>query len=106
MAENKAPATVGTYLGSLSCLGEFLVDRGMPTDPAAVTRAHIEEFIADQLRRFKPATAPNRYRALQTFYRWMVEEEEISSPPIAKMRPPTIPDAPPAVLAEADLARL
>ena len=106
LAENKAPATVGTYLGSLRCLGEFLVDQGMPTDPAAVTHEHIEEFIADQLRRFKPATAANRYRALQTFYRWMVEEGEISSSPMAKMRPPTIPDNPPAVLSEADLARL
>jgi site-specific recombinase XerD len=106
LAENKAAATVGAYLGSLRCLGEFLAERGMPIDPAAVTHEHVEEFIADQLRRYKSATAANRYRAFQTFFRWMVDEGEISSSPMAKMRPPTISDTPPAVLSEADLARL
>lgn len=106
LAENKAPATVGAYMGALRCLGEFLTERGMPIDPADVSREHVEEFIADQLTRYKPATAANRYRALQTFFRWMVDEGEIAASPMAKMRPPMIPEASPAVLSEADLARL
>ncbi len=106
LAENKAPATIGAYMGSLRCLGEFLAEQSMPLDPAAVSREHIEEFIADQLKRYKPATAANRYRALQTFFPWMVEEGEITTSPMAKMRPPTIPETPPAVLSESDLGRL
>jgi hypothetical protein len=31
----------------------------------AITRADVRDFIADQLKRWKPATALNRYRSLQ-----------------------------------------
>jgi len=106
LAENKAPRTVQTYLESLRRFGEFVTDQGMPTDPARVTREHVEAFVADLLTRHKPATAANRYRALQTFFRWLVEEGEIAVSPMAKMKPPAIPETPPAVLPEAALGRL
>jgi site-specific recombinase XerD len=106
LAENKAPRTIQTYLESLRRFAEFLADRGMPTDPTLVTREHVEAFIADLLARHKPATASNRYRALQTFFRWLVDEGEITTSPMAKMKPPHIPEQPPAVLTEEELARL
>ena len=70
----------------------------MPTDPALVTREHVEAFVAYLLTRYRPATASNRYRALQTFFRWMVDEGEVASSPMAKMKPPAIPEEPPAVV--------
>ncbi len=106
LAENKAPRTIQTYLEALRRFGEYLVSQGMPTDPAVVTREHVEAFVADLLVRHKPATAANRYRALQTFFRWAVEEGEVAVSPMAKMRPPAIPEASPAVLPEAALSRL
>ncbi len=106
LAENKAPRTVQTYLESLNRFVTFLEGQGMPTDPTLVSREHVETFIADLLTQYKPATAANRYRALQTFFRWLVEEGEVSVSPMAKMRPPAIPEAPPEVLTEAQLAQL
>ena len=105
-AENKSPRTLQTYSEALTLFGRFLAERGMPTDPAAISREHVEEFIAHLLARFKPATAANRYRALGTFFRWLVDEGEIAVSPMAKMRPPAVPEEPPAVLSDAQLERL
>lgn len=106
LAENKAPRIVQTYTEALRQFSEYLTTQGMPTDPANVSREHIESFVADLLTRHKPATASNRYRALQTFFHWMVDEGEVSISPMAKMKPPAIPETPPAVVTTAQLDRL
>jgi site-specific recombinase XerD len=106
LATNKAPRTVAGYLDAVRLLGEFLAAQGMPGDVAALTREHIEEFVADILTRAKPATASNRYRALQQFFKWAVDEGEIAASPMSKMKPPHIPEEPPPVVSDADLARL
>jgi site-specific recombinase XerD len=106
LASNKAPRTVAGYLDAVRLLGEFLAVHGMPGDVAALTREHIEEFVADILTRAKPATASNRYRALQQFFKWAVDEGEILTSPMVKMRPPHIPEEPPPVVSDADLSRL
>jgi hypothetical protein len=56
---NRARVICMTY-AAIDALGAFLPDHGMPTDPAAITREHVEAFIADILSRAKPATALNR----------------------------------------------
>src|SRR5690606_16112839 len=70
LAQNKSPKTIKTYLDALRLLGEHLERQGMPTDVPAIHREHVESFIADVLARHKPATASNRYRALQAFFKW------------------------------------
>lgn len=76
-AQRMSPATLSTYGTSVGLLDRFLTKRGMPTSPAAITREHVEAFIADLLDRWKPATAHNRYRALRSFFGWLVEEGEV-----------------------------
>ena len=71
LAENKSPRTVETYGDGIRLFGEFLAEQGMPADVAHVRREHVEAFIAALLARWKPATASNRYRALQVFFRWL-----------------------------------
>ena len=78
----------------------------MPTEPAAIHREHIESFVLDQLRRWKPYTALNRYRPLTVFFTWLVAEGELPESPMARMNPPAVPDDPVAVLTEDDLRRL
>ncbi|MDP9359614.1 MAG: tyrosine-type recombinase/integrase [Chloroflexota bacterium] len=106
LAENKAPRTVQTYTEALRQFSEYLAAQGMPTDPANIAREHVESFVADLLTRHKPSTASNRYRALQTFFRWMVDEGEVAASPMARMKPPAIPEASPAVVTTAQLDRL
>lgn len=105
-AANVAPATMKTYAEAVRTLDVFLRERGMPTDVAIISREHVEAFITDQLARWRPATAANRYRGLQRFFAWLVEEGEIKANPMARMKPPHVPDAPPPVLSEDELKRL
>jgi site-specific recombinase XerD len=105
-AQRMSPATLSTYGTSARQLATFLADRGMPTSPASITREHVEAFVSDLLSRWKPATAHNRYRALRTFFGWLVEEGEIRESPMARMKPPRLPEEPPAVLREPQLRRL
>lgn len=106
MAENKSPRTVQTYCEAVRLLGEYLATNGMPTDPTVVAREHVESFMADILSRFKPATASNRFRALQQFYKWLAEEGEIERNPMERMQRPHVPEEPPAVVTDAELVKL
>jgi integrase len=78
----------------------------MPRTLSGIKRGHVEDFIADLLTRFKPATANNRYRALQSFYKWAIDEGEVKSSPMAKMKPPRVPVVPPPVITEDEFRRL
>lgn len=91
-AARKSPRTIQTYLESVRLFDAFLVARGMPRNSGAVRREHVEAFIVDLLERYAPATASNRYRGLQSFWKWAVEQDEISTSPMAKMTPPAVPE--------------
>jgi site-specific recombinase XerD len=87
-------------------LAAFLTERGMPTHVAHIKREHVEAFITYLLERWKPATANNRYRGLQRFFKWLVDEGEIKEPPMARMKPPRVPESPPPVLREEEPRKL
>ncbi len=78
------------------------------------SREHVEAFVAylldatkpDGSKRWKPATANNRFRGCQRFFNWLVEEGELKTSPMARMKPPRIPEQPPEVLREDDLKKL
>ena len=59
----------------------------MPTKAEAVRREHVEAFIEELLRIQKPATASNRYRALQQFFKFLEDEGEIERSPMTRSRP-------------------
>jgi site-specific recombinase XerD len=106
-ASNRAPKTETIYIGAVDRLGDFLMSHGMPTDPVAIHREHVETFLVSlRDRGLAPATVNQTYRAMQAFWRYLLEEGEIKDSPMAKMHPPSVPEAPPPVLSQAELARL
>jgi len=105
-AENLSERTQQTYMESVRQFAAFLTAKGMPTDIDAISREHVEAFISDLLERWKPATANNRYRGVQAFFKWAAEEGEIKESPMARMKPPKVPEQAPAVLREDDLRAL
>ncbi len=105
-AQNRSPKTLIAYCEAVRLLEGFLTAQGMPREVGHVRREHIEAFITDQLTRLKPATAASRYRSLQQFWRWAVEEGEVKASPMANMKPPKVPDDPPPVMSEDDLRAL
>jgi len=105
-AEDKSERTVKSYIEAVGLLADFLAQRGHPLTVNAVKRADVRDFIADQLQRWKPATALNRYRSLQAFFKWCVAEGELKTSPMVGMKPPKLPDEPPPVLTDDQLRRL
>lgn len=105
-AANLSPRTVETYQEAVGLFASFLVEKGMPTEPANITREHVESFIEDLLGRWKSATVANRYRSLQQYFKWLVEEGEIKVSPMERMKAPKVQEVPPRVLGEDELGRL
>jgi site-specific recombinase XerD len=99
-AANLRPATEAAYGYALKDLWAFLERTGMPTDVASVTREHLETYFEDLLSRRKPATALAYFKGLQQWWKWVVEEGEITESPMIRMRPPRVPENPPPVLTE------
>ena len=71
----------------------FLARQGMPTAARSIRREHVEAFIAAELERTAPSSAATRYRSLQQLFGWLDEEGEIDGSPMAKTRPPKIPES-------------
>jgi site-specific recombinase XerD len=105
-AENKSPKTIETYGEGARLFLAFLARQHMPTEASEITREHVDSFIADLLARFKPATASNRYRALARLFDFLVEEGELEHSPMARMKPPTVPEVSVPVVSDTDLAKL
>ena len=106
-AGNKSPRTIETYLDAVDLFGRFLVERGMPSAVEAIRREHIEAWLVDLAERGKaPATVSNRYRSLHSFFAWLVDEDELARSPMDRMRAPQVPEQPPAILREDELAAL
>ncbi len=105
-AENLSERTVEKYYEAVKIFARFLGAAGMPTAPDSISREHVESFIGDQLKRHKPATAATRYRALQRYFRWLVEEGEVKQSPMANMHPPRVPETPPEILSDENVAKL
>ncbi len=105
-ARNRAPKTIKGYLQSATIFRDYLAKVGMPTQVDRITREHVEAFVADQLDRWKPATARVRYADVRQFFRWAEEEGELTASPMAKMRPPTIPEVPVPIVSNQDLTLL
>jgi len=57
-AENKSSRTIEAYSDAVRLLATSLQAHGKPLLAGEFQRGHIQAFIADQLARWKPATAP------------------------------------------------
>lgn len=105
-AANRSPQTIRSYNDSARLFVTFVRDSFGVTTVERANRDHVEAFIEDQLARWKPTTAAVRYRSLQQMFKWLTEEGEITTNPMARMRPPTVPDVPVPVVSDEDLKKL
>ncbi len=56
-----------------------------------MTAEHLREYFASMHGVNAPTTINQRFRSLQRFYRWLLEEGEIAENPMLRLRPPRIP---------------
>ena len=105
-ARNRSPRTITSYFQTVEIFRAFLVEMGMPTVTDRLTREHVEAFVADQLSRWRPKTAHVRYGDLRQFFNWCIEEGEVLSHPMARMKPPALPEVPVPIVGDDDLRKL
>ncbi len=105
-ARNRSPKTIRSYVDTAHRFAAFGAEHGFPSDLTDIRRRHVEEFIMDQLERWSSSTAASRYRCLQQFFKYAVEEGELDSSPMANMSPPRVSEQLPAVLTEQQLRDL
>lgn len=104
-ARNLSPATVSKYLESGRQLVEHLAAHGAQA-PDDVRREHVETWIVALTETRSAATASVRYRSVQQLFSYLLEEGEITADPMARMRPPMVPEHPVPVLSLDDAQRL
>jgi site-specific recombinase XerD len=105
-SSNKSSNTIEVYLSALQRFEEYLVRNDLPVACDEIEREHVDGFLVELLRTRKPATAHNRYRALRTFFEYLIEEDELEHSPMERIKPPIVPEQPIPLLSEDDLAAL
>ncbi|MFA6135033.1 MAG: tyrosine-type recombinase/integrase, partial [Phycisphaerae bacterium] len=108
-AVNKAPNTIRTYNIAVSQLGDFL---GHP-DPLKLKATDVVAFMravtrpkADGGLGLGDASALQRYRSIQQYFRWLHESGERRDNPMGKMKPPALPEKLVPVVSEGDIRKL
>jgi site-specific recombinase XerD len=93
-AEGKAAKTVRTYTEAVQWFAAArLLRETSRTRWEEVRRQDVQEWIVWLLDRYSAAYASNQFRGLQQFFKWLAAEEEILDP-MARLRPPHVPDTP------------
>jgi site-specific recombinase XerC len=89
-AEAKAPKTVRTYTEAVAW---FAASHLLPCTGATrwdqVSSQDVQQWIVLLLASYSDAYASNQFRALQQFFRWLAEEEQVADP-MAGLRAPQV----------------
>lgn len=106
-AELKSASTIRLYFRGLAALEEYLMAQGMPTHPNAISREHVESFLADVHSHGRTAgTVRAYYWGCRQFFKWLLEEHEIKESPMAFVKPPKVTVDPPPLLTDDQIRRL
>jgi hypothetical protein len=105
-AQGKAARTVGTYTEAVQWFAAAcLLPAVGPTAWEEVGRRDVQQWIASLLDTYSAAYASNQFRALQQFFKWLSDEEEIPDP-MAGLRPPHVAERPVPVFTGEELTLL
>jgi integrase len=99
-SQNRSPATITLYRTAVLQFVDFAKDIGMPTTVDGVKREHVEAFMVHLMDTRSASTAKTRYGGLQAFFKWCLEEGEITASPMARTKPPHVPEQPVPVLTD------
>lgn len=106
-AEGQSVATIRLRRNGLASLARAIVAFGLPTEPDALTREHIEVWLDDLRREGRNETTRRTYfLGVRAWFRWLVEEGELTQSPCARIRPPQPAEARTPVLSDHDLSLL
>lgn len=105
-AEGKSPKTLDGYALSLQLFARWLDEEHGLTGPEEVTTDLCRRFLAWQYQVNAPSTAKTRWVGLQSFFKWMDAEGELSPSPMVTVKAPHVPEKPAEMLTPAQLRQL
>ena len=90
--EGKSPLTLQHYRQRVSAYIIFAKGAKLPKNVRDITAQDIRLFLGSlQLRELEPSTIYAHYRALKTFFNWLVNEGFADSNPLDRIKPPKVP---------------
>jgi site-specific recombinase XerD len=105
-AENRATSTIRIYTDAAGQLRDWLARAGQATAPHEVTGDQLKAWMAQLAETRTPGGASLAYRSVQQLYAWLTREGEVEVDPMARMRPPLVPETPAPVLTDAQLSAI
>ncbi|MFI1994968.1 tyrosine-type recombinase/integrase [Actinoplanes sp. NPDC020271] len=94
---NRPETTRYNYLLAAAQLAKYLGEHSpdpdaddASQDPTLVTKAHCEFFQTWMIETRSAATALNKHKGLQQFFKYLLEEEEIDKSPMARVKQPVV----------------
>jgi site-specific recombinase XerD len=87
----RSPRTTEAYDLAIRELLHYLLKMGLRIGPDDVTAEHLRLFFASLMDHCAPATINQRYRSLNRFFGWIVEEGERTDNPLARIPVPKVP---------------
>ena len=105
-AEGKAAKTVRIYTEAVQWFAAaHLIPRTSRTRWEEVDRQDVQRWMVWLLGRYSDAYVSNQYRALQQFFKWWAEEEQLPDPMI-RLRPPKVTEKLVPVFTSGELSAL
>ncbi|MGB2693555.1 MAG: tyrosine-type recombinase/integrase [Dehalococcoidia bacterium] len=102
----RAAGTVDNYTRSATKLLTFLQAKGMK-GLQAIRREHVEMWlVAIRASGVKPASLRADFAGAQQFFKYLHEDGEITSTPMAKISPPKVPEQTTPILRDEDIDKL
>jgi integrase/recombinase XerD len=105
-AEGKAPKTVRTYTDAVAWFAAaHLIPHAGCTRWEQVSGHDVQRWLDHLLSRYSDAYASNQFRALQQFFRWLADEEDLPDP-MARLRAPKVTEKLVPVFTSGELSAL
>ena len=90
--EGKSEKTLFIYSQVVGHFIQFAHANNFPDEAASITASHVRLFLLSfQERGLAPASVNAYYRALNTFFNWLVNEGFIEKSPMQNIKPPRVP---------------
>jgi hypothetical protein len=112
-AGNYPETTRYNYLLAAAQLARYLAEHSpdpdaddAAEDPTVVTKKHIEAFQAWMIETRSASTALNKHKGLQQFFRWLLDEDEITRSPMDRVKQPKTPQKLIPVIRDDDTRRV
>jgi site-specific recombinase XerD len=91
-SDNKSENTIRIYLHAVRLAGEWAYQQDPQPEPTTFTRDDVREYMGELLERTSASNAHNNYRALRTFFVFLVSEEVIDVSPMVGTKAPFVPE--------------